>query len=74
MVFDDSYEHEVWNKTDKERVLLLFDLWHPELEQEVSEQTHNGWRWRWSECTWSYETPQLGLTSVLFYFWVGLPT
>lgn len=39
MVFDDCYEHEVWNKTEKERVLLLFDLWHPELEPEVSKGT-----------------------------------
>lgn len=35
LVFDDCYEHEVWNKTDKERVLLLFDLWHPDLVEEV---------------------------------------
>ena len=28
MVFDDSYEHEVWNKTEEERVLLLVDFWH----------------------------------------------
>lgn len=35
MVFDDCYEHEVWNRTDEERVLLLFDLWHPELAEEV---------------------------------------
>jgi len=25
--FDDTYEHSVWNKTDSERVVLLFDLW-----------------------------------------------
>lgn len=25
--FDDTYEHSVWNKTDDERVVLLFDLW-----------------------------------------------
>jgi aspartyl/asparaginyl beta-hydroxylase (cupin superfamily) len=25
--FDDSYEHSVWNHTDSERVVLLFDLW-----------------------------------------------
>ncbi|CAM9735658.1 unnamed protein product [Ectocarpus fasciculatus] len=34
LVFDDSYEHEVWNKTEGERVLLLFDLWHPDLVEE----------------------------------------
>lgn len=31
--FDDSYEHSVWNHTKEERVLLLFDLWHPELDE-----------------------------------------
>lgn len=38
LVFDDCYEHEVWNKTGKERVLLLFDLWHPDLVEEVRGQ------------------------------------
>jgi aspartyl/asparaginyl beta-hydroxylase (cupin superfamily) len=32
IVFDDTYEHSVWNQGDRERVVLLFDLWHPELE------------------------------------------
>ena len=32
VVFDDSFEHEVWNRTDEERVVLLFDIWHPDLE------------------------------------------
>ena len=31
--FDDAYEHRVWNKTEEERVVLLFDLWHPELDE-----------------------------------------
>lgn len=28
-VFDDTYEHEVWNDTDEERVVLLFDFDRP---------------------------------------------
>lgn len=28
-VFDDTYEHEVWNDTDDERVILLFDFNRP---------------------------------------------
>jgi beta-hydroxylase len=28
-VFDDTYEHEVWNETDEERVILLFDFDRP---------------------------------------------
>ena len=31
LVFDDAFEHETWNDTAEERVVLLFDLWHPEL-------------------------------------------
>ena len=41
MVFDDCYDHEVWNKTDGERVLLLFDLWPPELAEEVKEHVES---------------------------------
>ena len=28
-VFDDTYEHEVWNETDEERVILIFDFDRP---------------------------------------------
>ncbi|GAX10630.1 aspartate beta-hydroxylase [Fistulifera solaris] len=31
LVLDDSYEHEVWNDTAETRVLLLVDLWHPDI-------------------------------------------
>jgi Aspartyl/Asparaginyl beta-hydroxylase len=31
LVLDDSYEHEVWNDTDETRVLLLVDIWHPDV-------------------------------------------
>lgn len=41
LVFDDSYEHEVWNRTEGERVLLLFDLWHPDLVEEVRPVCHS---------------------------------
>ena len=34
IVFDDHFEHEVWNRTDESRVVLLIDLWHPDLTQE----------------------------------------
>jgi aspartyl/asparaginyl beta-hydroxylase (cupin superfamily) len=32
MVFDDSVEHEAMNPTDQLRVVLLFDIWKPELD------------------------------------------
>lgn len=34
MIFDDSMEHEAWNDSDEARVVLLFDVWRPELTQE----------------------------------------
>ncbi|MEO8304256.1 MAG: aspartyl/asparaginyl beta-hydroxylase domain-containing protein [Betaproteobacteria bacterium] len=30
-VFDDTIEHEAWNGSDKIRVVLIFDIWHPHL-------------------------------------------
>ena len=30
-VFDDTIEHEAWNDSDKLRVVLIFDIWHPML-------------------------------------------
>jgi aspartyl/asparaginyl beta-hydroxylase (cupin superfamily) len=29
--FDDSIDHEAWNDSDQTRVILLFDIWRPEL-------------------------------------------
>jgi aspartate beta-hydroxylase len=37
VVFDDSIEHEAWNLSDEPRVVLIFDIWRPELT--VQEQT-----------------------------------
>ena len=31
IVFDDSFEHEVWNEGDETRYVLILDIWHPEL-------------------------------------------
>ncbi|WP_286266080.1 aspartyl/asparaginyl beta-hydroxylase domain-containing protein [Thalassotalea atypica] len=31
VVFDDSFEHEAINLSDKDRVVLIFSIWHPEL-------------------------------------------
>jgi aspartyl/asparaginyl beta-hydroxylase (cupin superfamily)/Tfp pilus assembly protein PilF len=30
-VFDDTIEHEAWNDSEKLRVVLIFDIWHPAL-------------------------------------------
>jgi aspartyl/asparaginyl beta-hydroxylase (cupin superfamily) len=31
MIFDDSIEHEAWNHSNDMRVILLFEIWRPEL-------------------------------------------
>ena len=33
-VFDDTIEHEAWNDSDRTRVILLFEIWRPELTLE----------------------------------------
>lgn len=34
VIFDDSIEHEAWNESDSIRVVLLFEVWRPELTEE----------------------------------------
>ena len=31
LIFDDTIEHEAWNDGTEERVILIFDVWHPDL-------------------------------------------
>ena len=31
LIFDDSFESEAWNKSDATRVILLFEIWRPEI-------------------------------------------
>ena len=33
-LFDDTIEHEAWNGSDRTRVILLFEIWRPELTEE----------------------------------------
>lgn len=38
VMFDDTILHEAWNQSDRLRVVLIFDVWHPmltELEREL---------------------------------------
>jgi aspartate beta-hydroxylase len=34
MIFDDTFDHEAWNRTDKPRAVLLLKAYHPELTVE----------------------------------------
>lgn len=33
MIFDDSIEHEAWNDSDETRVVLILEVWRPELSE-----------------------------------------
>ena len=33
VVFDDTFEHEAWNRSDQTRVVLIFDIWNPFLTE-----------------------------------------
>lgn len=56
-LFDDTIEHEAWNDSDQTRVILLFDVWRPELTQEERDlvtalfaaiDAHSGSKPEWS--------------------------
>jgi aspartate beta-hydroxylase len=33
VVFDDTYEHEAWNRSKQTRVVMIFDVWNPHLTE-----------------------------------------
>jgi aspartate beta-hydroxylase len=33
VIFDDTYEHEAWNRSNSTRVVLIFDIWSPYLTE-----------------------------------------
>ena len=34
LIFDDTIEHEAWNDSNEDRILLIFDIWRPELSDQ----------------------------------------
>lgn len=34
LIFDDSFEHEVWHNGTEVRLVLIVDVWHPDLTEE----------------------------------------
>ncbi|XP_025829421.1 aspartyl/asparaginyl beta-hydroxylase [Agrilus planipennis] len=34
LIFDDSFEHEVWHNGTEIRLVLIIDVWHPELSEQ----------------------------------------
>ena len=33
LAFDDTYEHEAWNRSERARAVLLMDAWNPHLTE-----------------------------------------
>ena len=33
LIFDDSFEHEVWNYSQDERLIFIMDIFHPDLNE-----------------------------------------
>ena len=34
LIFDDTIEHEAWNESPDDRIILIFDVWRPELSED----------------------------------------
>jgi hypothetical protein len=34
IVFDDAFVHDAWNDSDRERIVFIVDLWHPDLSDD----------------------------------------
>lgn len=43
-IFEDSFEHEVWNRSDKPRTVLIIDFWHPDLTDIEKQALMAGFR------------------------------
>jgi aspartate beta-hydroxylase len=33
VAFDDTYEHEAWNRSDSIRIVMIIDVWNPHLSE-----------------------------------------
>ena len=40
LLWDDTYEHEVWNRSDRVRVVLLLDVWRPGMPPDLALLSH----------------------------------
>lgn len=43
-IFEDSFEHEVWNRSNQPRTVLILDFWHPDLTEIEKEALLAGFR------------------------------
>ena len=44
LAFNDAYDHQVWNFGKLTRVVLFFDVWHPDLTEEDLKVIKGGWK------------------------------
>ena len=44
IVFDDSFEHEVWNGSNETRIVLIIDFNHPDLSEEDRQIQDRRWK------------------------------
>ncbi|ALC41294.1 Asph [Drosophila busckii] len=40
LIFDDSFEHEVWHNGTQLRLVLIVDFWHPDLSPQQRQRLH----------------------------------
>lgn len=38
LIFDDSFEHEAWNRGSSDRTILLFEIWRPDIDADERAQ------------------------------------
>ena len=38
LIFDDSFEHEAWNRGASDRTILLFEIWRPDIDVDERAQ------------------------------------
>ncbi len=38
MIFDDSFEHEAWNRGTSDRTVMLFEIWRPDIDADERAQ------------------------------------
>lgn len=46
LLFDDSFDHEAWNKSDRTRVVLIFEAWRPDMTECEIEAAKNSYKLR----------------------------
>jgi aspartyl/asparaginyl beta-hydroxylase (cupin superfamily) len=61
LAFEDSFEHEVWNRSAARRIVLIADLWHPDLSDIEIQALTAGFRK--SEVRRIFMRDRLGITN-----------